>query len=175
MTNNRCATADKIADYEDELHRKDHTNTSPQRRPNTASSNTSRSPARDPSTPAPSQSRFGALLGSRKLSSTPDPNPSPQQQLTRRESHLQAALEREQGLRQQAEGKVSAMSTEIEDLSTQLFQQANEMVADERRARAKLEERVEILEKRDSEKRKRLERLEMALKRIDRVKGLLGS
>jgi predicted RNase H-like nuclease (RuvC/YqgF family) len=78
-------------------------------------------------------------------------------------------------LRQQAEGKVSAMSTEIEDLSTQLFQQANEMVADERRARAKLEERVEILEKRDSEKRKRLERLEMALKRIDRVKGLLGS
>jgi predicted RNase H-like nuclease (RuvC/YqgF family) len=88
---------------------------------------------------------------------------------------LQAALEREQGLRQQAEGKVSAMSTEIEDLSTQLFQQANEMVADERRARAKLEERVEILEKRDGEKRKRLERLEMALKRIDRVKGLSGS
>jgi hypothetical protein len=67
------------------------------------------------------------------------------------------------------------MSTEIEDLSTQLFQQANEMVADERRARAKLEERVEILEKRDGEKRKRLERLEMALKRIDRVKGLLGT
>jgi hypothetical protein len=70
---------------------------------------------------------------------------------------------------------VSAMSVEIEDMSAQLFQQANEMVRTERIARAKLEERVAILEKRDGEKRKRLERLEMALKRIDRVKGLLAT
>ena len=73
-----------------------------------------------------------------------------------------------------AEGKVSQMNQEVEDLSVQLFQQANEMVASERKARAKLEERVELLEKRDVEKRKRLERLENALNRIERVRGLLA-
>jgi GDP/GTP exchange factor Sec2p len=67
------------------------------------------------------------------------------------------------------------MSGEIEDLSVQLFQQANEMVATERKARAKLEERVEVLERRDDEKRKRLERLETAIKRIERVRGLLAT
>jgi hypothetical protein len=66
------------------------------------------------------------------------------------------------------------MSGELEELSAQLFQQANEMVAAERRARAKLEERVEVLEKRDGEKRRRLERLEGAVKRIERVRVLLG-
>lgn len=76
-------------------------------------------------------------------------------------------------MRQQAEGQISQLSSEMEDLSATLFQQANEMVATERRARAKLEERVEILEKRDSEKRKRLEKLEGALKRIERAKQLL--
>jgi hypothetical protein len=48
------------------------------------------------------------------------------------------------------------------------------MVATERKARAKLEERVAILERRDVEKRKRLERLESAMGRIERVRGLLG-
>lgn len=54
-----------------------------------------------------------------------------------------------------------------------LFEQANEMVATERRARAKLEERVGMLEKRDTDKRRRLERLETAMERIDRVRSLL--
>lgn len=62
----------------------------------------------------------------------------------------------------------------MEELSVSLFEQANEMVATERRARAKLEERVGILERRDAEKRKRLERLEGAMERIDRVRALLG-
>ena len=91
------------------------------------------------------------------------------------QSDLQVALAREQDLRQKAEGKVTQMSGELEDLTGQLFQQANEMVASERKARAKLEERVEILEKRDGEKRKRLERLEGALGRIERMRGLLNS
>lgn len=89
-------------------------------------------------------------------------------------SDLQAALSREQMLRQQAEGKLDQASGELEELSTQLFQQANEMVATERKARAKLEERVAILERRDQEKRKRLESLEAAMKRIERVRLLLG-
>jgi hypothetical protein len=120
---------------------------------------------RDPVTPGYMQTRFGFL--GRKLSTNDIPSP--------KESDLQAALAKEQQMRQQAEGKVNQLSVEMEDLSATLFQQANEMVATERKARAKLEERVDILEKRDAEKRKRLERLEGALKRIDRVKQLLGT
>lgn len=48
------------------------------------------------------------------------------------------------------------------------------MVAQERKARAKLEERVEVLEHRDGEKRRRLERLEKAIERVERVRGLVG-
>ena len=57
----------------------------------------------------------------------------------------------------------------------QLFSQANEMVAAERKARAKLEARVEMLEKKDRDKMMRLERLEKAVERVDRVKALLGA
>lgn len=48
------------------------------------------------------------------------------------------------------------------------------MVAEERRERRKLEERVGVLEKRECEKRARLERLEGAVGRIERVRGVLG-
>ena len=48
------------------------------------------------------------------------------------------------------------------------------MVAQERRARVKLEERVAILERRDVEKRARLERLEKAMERVDRLRKLVG-
>lgn len=89
------------------------------------------------------------------------------------EDHLLEALTREQGLRQEAEGRLTATSREMEELSAALFEQANEMVADERRARAKLEERVGELEKRDAEKKQRLDRLESAMSRIERVKNLL--
>ncbi len=85
-----------------------------------------------------------------------------------------AALTREQSLRQAAEGRLTEASGELEELSAQLFQQANETVATERKARARLEERVVVLERRDVEKRKLLERLEGALRRIERVRGLLA-
>lgn len=48
------------------------------------------------------------------------------------------------------------------------------MVAEERRARAKLEERVDVLERRDKDKRERLDRLEQAIERVDRVRRLVG-
>lgn len=48
------------------------------------------------------------------------------------------------------------------------------MVASERRARAALEARVGELGRRDEEKRARLGRLEGAVRRIERVRGLLG-
>ena len=62
----------------------------------------------------------------------------------------------------------------MEELSVSLFEQANEMVAQERRARAQLEQRVAQLETRDLEKRDRLDRLEGAVGRIERVRALLG-
>lgn len=68
---------------------------------------------------------------------------------------------------------MAALSVEIEDLSVTLFEQANEMVATERRARARLEERVSVLEVRDREKNGRLERIERAQERLERVRGLL--
>lgn len=116
----------------------------------------------------PVQNRLSSFLTSRK--STPNLKaPS-----TPSATDLAAALTREQALRQAAERKLDEGSGELEELSAQLFMQANEMVATERKARAKLEERVEVLEKRDGEKRKRLERLEGAVQRIERVRGLLA-
>lgn len=86
---------------------------------------------------------------------------------------LLEALTREQQLRLAAEAKVNDTSREVEELSVSLFEEANEMVATERRQRAKLEERVGELEKRDRQKRTRLERLEGAMGRIERVRNLL--
>jgi hypothetical protein len=48
------------------------------------------------------------------------------------------------------------------------------MVAEERKARAKLEERVAVLERRDVEKRTRLERLEKAMARVERLRALVN-
>ncbi|KAK0651871.1 hypothetical protein B0T16DRAFT_287798, partial [Cercophora newfieldiana] len=160
---------------------------------------TSASPARSSFLSSAGASRISALLTSRK--STPNLKPSPVSPPPppthlRQSSNpvpfstaepetpvsppgpstdeLIQALNREQALRREAEGKLNDTSREVEELSVSLFEQANEMVATERRARAKLEERVGMLEKRDAEKRRRLERLEGAMERIDRVRSLLG-
>ncbi|KAJ6119792.1 hypothetical protein N7523_004072 [Penicillium sp. IBT 18751x] len=90
-------------------------------------------------------------------------------------SELQDALTREQGLRKAAETQLTQASSELEELTVQLFSQANEMVAQERKARAKLEERVAVLERRDVEKRSRLERLEKAMARVDRLRALVNN
>ena len=47
------------------------------------------------------------------------------------------------------------------------------MVAQERKERKRLEDRVGVLERRDKEKRGRLEALETRLARIERVRRLL--
>ena len=104
---------------------------------------------------------------SRPLPPPSDPSPPVSEQ-------LRLEIQNEKRLRQAAEASLNNAHKELEELTAQLFSQANEMVAAERRARAKLEERVAVLEKRDLEKRRRLERLEKAVERIDRVKGLVG-
>ncbi|KAJ2901516.1 hypothetical protein MKZ38_001744 [Zalerion maritima] len=84
------------------------------------------------------------------------------------------ALAREQSLRRRAEEKLDKQYLEIDDLSAELFQKANEMVATERMKNANLEERVSMLEQRDQDKKKRLERLEQAMSRIDRARAVLS-
>lgn len=147
----------------------------------------------------PQLSRFGSILQRR---------PSPVATVTtpsEREKELQAELAKEQGARIAAEQKAKEAHEEIEGLTESLFQQANEMVATERKANAalkeklerleqmsrrsstsvssepealerenaKLRERVQLLQQRDSDRRRRLEKIEAASKRIARAKELL--
>lgn len=105
----------------------------------------------------------------------PIPPTSSQSPAPSTDPELLEQLEKERALREKAEEKVRKADSEIEELSVQLFSQANEMVAQERKARAKLEARVEALEKKDKEKMARLERLEKAVTRIDRVKAILAA
>ncbi|PKS10793.1 hypothetical protein jhhlp_002550 [Lomentospora prolificans] len=119
----------------------------------------------------PSPRRISSLLTPRK--STPNlraPVVSPGLDTV---EDLTAALAREQALREEAEARVKRTTAEIEELSAALFEQANEMVADERRARARLEERVEVLETRESAKRRRLELLEETVGRMQKAREVL--
>lgn len=165
LLNQKCTSAvDKWADYEDEIQQLK----SQQTQRNSTSSDSDR-----PETTRQSyQNRLSSLLTGRKsqanLKALPAPPPTPSA------PELIAALSREQELRKKAEEQLDGASGELEELSAQLFMQANEMVATERKARAKLEERVAVLESRDGEKRKRLEKLEGAVARIERVRNLLA-
>ncbi|KAK4646495.1 hypothetical protein QC761_210990 [Podospora bellae-mahoneyi] len=87
---------------------------------------------------------------------------------------LLTALGREQARRVEVEKRLNQTSREVEELSVSLFEQANEMVASERRARAELEKRVGELVGREGERRRRLEVLERGVERIGRVRGVLG-
>ncbi|QIW94496.1 hypothetical protein AMS68_000014 [Peltaster fructicola] len=137
----------------------------------------------DPITPIgrptpPGISRFGSFIGNRKPSTPTSPN---------RERELEAALAQERIQRLAAEKKVNEVNGEIEELSTTLFQQANEMVSTERKENAALRERIRVLEERDaktavrlaaleqrdSDRKRRMEKLENAIKRIERAKALL--
>ncbi|KAF4512922.1 hypothetical protein G6O67_000250 [Ophiocordyceps sinensis] len=139
----------------------------------------------DPASAAPSPTRtsflqsapgrISALLYPRKSTPNLRSDTPPSSATTNNTTEdLLEALTREKTLRREAEGRLSATSREVEDLSASLFEQANEMVADERRARARLEQRVGELEKRDVDKRRRLERLEVAMQRIEKVRSLLN-
>ena len=135
-------------------------------------------------------------MHSRKASALPAGGTAP----VAREKELEAILVKEQTMRIAAEKKAKEVDAEIEELSASLFQQANEMVATERRENAalrdklealerqafqhsaavheggpqkeniQLKEKLKILDHRDSDRMRRLERLEAAYKRIERVK-----
>ncbi|ROW05981.1 hypothetical protein VPNG_08464 [Cytospora leucostoma] len=124
--------------------------------------------ARTTSLLSSSASPLTLSLSTGKVTYTPGHSPAPSS------DDLLEALGREQQLRVAAEGKLTDGSREIEELSITLFEQANEMVATERRARARLEERVGELERREEEKKRRLERLDQAMARIERARAVLG-
>ncbi|KAL9111014.1 MAG: hypothetical protein Q9227_004447 [Pyrenula ochraceoflavens] len=183
LSGKAAAAADKNADLEDELHmRALHA-------PN-ISSNSFATPPPEPQVHdhVPNSGRFSSLTGflQRRANSSNPPTPGfPPGNLTQAslstsalvnsaDADLPKQLDNERKMRRDAEETLKRTQTELEELTSSLFGQANEMVAAERRARAKLEERVEQLEKRDVEKRRRLERLEIAVKRVERVRNLLG-
>lgn len=173
---------DKCTDYEDQIR---SMKTSPSSNHQPVRSDppepvTGASPDNRPSTSTPvharSQSRFSFLTGrlTSPVNSTNAPPVPVSVPKTVADPDLLHELERERALRAKAEDRVRTVDSEIEELSVTLFSQANEMVADERRARAKLEERIELLEKKDKDKMGRLDRLEKAVSRLDRVKAMLS-
>jgi septal ring factor EnvC (AmiA/AmiB activator) len=139
----------------------------PGRRNSPQTPNTATFPPIPPVPPIPQQQFSSASTSTPNLLNGAH-DPQPQNDLT-------TLLQNERAARQSAEQSLNRAHSELEELTAQLFGQANEMVATERRARAKLEERVQILEKRDSEKRRRLERLEKAIERIERVRTMVRS
>ncbi|KAF2011307.1 hypothetical protein BU24DRAFT_466032 [Aaosphaeria arxii CBS 175.79] len=175
------AAVDKCADYEDQLRNMRsaqqgllRSNTSDSLTADRASSNDDIRPSTANSTTA-KQSRFSFLIGRRGSPAQSQLQPPTTPPPPMADTELLEQLEKERSLRAKAEERAKKVDSEIEELSVQLFSQANEMVATERKARAKLEARVEQLEKKDKDKMARLERLEKAVSRIDRVKALLAA
>ncbi|KAF3069056.1 putative ribosomal protein l32 protein [Daldinia childiae] len=181
---NQKATAavDRWADYEDELSRlraASTTSVATNTTTTTSNNNNNNSSPRSsflPTAASGAAARISQLLAPRKsvpnLATQRGSISAPAPVMPNGDDLLEA-LSRERELRAKAEGKLRDTSREVEELSATLFEQANEMVASERRARAKLEERVSVLERRDVEKRDRLDRLEGAMGRLDRVRALL--
>ena len=165
---------DKCADYEDQI--RTLKNSSRPARNNTSDSFEISPDSRPSTAHARTQSRFSFLTGrlTSPVNSTTAPPLPTSSSKPAADPDLLHELERERALRAKAEDRIRTVDSEIEELSVTLFSQANEMVAEERRARAKLEERIELLEKKDKDKMARLDRLEKAVSRLDRVKALLN-
>lgn len=134
----------------------------------------------------------------RKGSLAPAPPNGTMVAASAREQELELLLVKEKKARVEAEAKTQQVNVEVEELSATLFQEANEMVANERRENAalktqikelqsaggqiaevvgkeneKLRQKLLVMEQRDADKQKRLERLESAQRRLDRVRTLL--
>ena len=68
---------------------------------------------------------------------------------------------------------MATMTTELEELTQSLFEEAHAMVRTEREKCARLESRLQVMESREEDKRRRLTELEKAIGRITRVRNLL--
>jgi type IV secretory pathway VirB10-like protein len=174
-------TADRLAEYEEEIR---NLKTSQNPRNDSALDFIAAHPFPAPPTSLSRNSsiasgKFSFLTRTSSLTNTTKPLPktpaknspmAPASPPSPTVSELRIALAAETSRRIAAEKKFKDLETELEDLSATLFEQANEMVATERKEKAKLK----ILEERDALGQKRLEMVEAALVRIERVKKLLG-
>ncbi|KAI4765420.1 hypothetical protein E4T52_01775 [Aureobasidium sp. EXF-3400] len=184
LTRKDVESADRIAEYEEEIR---NLKTSQNPRNDSALDFIAAHPFPAPPTSLSRNSsitsgKFSFLTRTSSLTNTTKPLPktpaknspmAPASPPSPAISELQAALAAETSRRIAAEKKFKDLETELEDLSATLFEQANEMVATERKEKAKLEERLKVLEERDAVGQKRLEMVENALTRIERVKKLL--
>ena len=197
------SAAQHYADYENDIHILKAQVRQAQRRNDSLASNGSAGDASTAGTVVekPGISRFGSFMHSRKASPTTH---GIGQAAAAREEELKAELAREKDARLEAEKKAKEAHDEIEELSATLFEQANEMVASERKENARLVERVQMLEQqvssakhvrggsldmsvenaklqerlrelksRDAERNRRLEKLEAAIWRVERVNDML--
>lgn len=159
----------RCAAYEEELSRVRAATHSP---PPTADP----SPLPSPAAPRSSPLRNSSLLSSQRLSSLLGARKQPDMRMSvsvESIDELVAALARERGLRAEAEEKVRKTGEEAEELSAELFERANEMVAGERRERARLEERLGVLEGREVARSARMGVLEGCMERIESARALL--
>ncbi|SPO00655.1 uncharacterized protein DNG_03404 [Cephalotrichum gorgonifer] len=170
----------RCAAYEDELCALRASQSPPL--PASATANTSplRSPVtpRSPAPPPPllkspvrtsflSSPRFSALLPRR---SSPNLRVSVPVDSV---EELVLALTKEQALRVDAEERARRTGEEAEELSIEVFERANEMVAVERREKALLGEKIRVLEGRDRARGRRLAVLEGCVGRMETVRALL--
>lgn len=167
----------RCAAYEDELARLRNAHSPPPGGASNASSPLHSSLAsRSPSAPKNSPPNSASFLpSSQRLSSLLSPHkstPNLRANGTESSEDLAAALAREKALRTEAEETVRRTGEEAEELSAAVFERANEMVATERRERAALEERVRKLEEREKGRGRRLDVLEGAVKRMEKVRAL---
>ncbi|KAL1584333.1 hypothetical protein WHR41_06733 [Cladosporium halotolerans] len=187
MTEKVASASQRFADYENDIRvlnaQLRHERKRNDSLDSTATTESAKAAAAGNGTGGVGLARFGSfIMHSRKPSAMAPTAPMS------RERELESQLAQSQARRLAAESKVEQMSSEIEELTGSLFSQANEMVAEERREVARLRERIRFLETRDAkfamkvqrveererERNRRLERLERAMGRIERVKGLLG-
>jgi DNA repair exonuclease SbcCD ATPase subunit len=155
--------AQRFADYENEI-RVLEAKLRQEQRKNSAPTATVKVDSPDSASPSPTTpqerpgiSRFGSFIGSRNKSSPAQSNGTLAPPNGSREKELEEKLIQEQTTRIAAEKKVKEVNAEIEDLSATLFQQANEMVAVERKEKADLTEKNNML-------REQIEKLELEQK-----------
>ena len=176
-----CCVVDKAADLEDDLRL--YKTGSPSSANSIPTSETSSFLAQSRLTTFIS-ARKGSLWGTRAQVKTPPPSsrantpqrtptPNPRETLDPTSLPLEEQLATERCAREAAEEKVASMTLELEELTQNLFEEANGMVRNEREKCARLEARLALMESREDEKRRRLTELEKAVERIMRVRSVL--
>lgn len=160
LSTKAAQAADRSADLEDEL--------AAVRQTALRASSNSNSPSRSAST------KLSSLLGRRNV--TPDRKSAVLGAADSSTGPMDTAgeLEMEREKRELAERKLAEANGELEELSQTLFEEANSIVASERRQRARVEEKLQSFQARNAGTHERLSKIEDAISRRNRVAQLLG-